>query len=459
MNALPPRSPTPSRLAAADAPRIWMDGIALTDPHGTGITTYSRSLAAAVRASGYRFGLLFGRPLPSRLDPTEQEVRFFDAGGRPHRPLWQRIGRLVTRARGERARTVPLTGMVDPDLRPATTYTTFSTANLVPADELWNADDMLGQAQVQMVVTGRMLRLRAVGGTPPRLIHWTHAHPMRLEGALNVYTIHDLLPLRLPWAMPDLKRLWLRTARAIAATADHIVTVSENSRRDIIELLGVPEERVTNTYQPVSPPRSDMPDAMSRARLQGTYGLEHRGYYLFVSSIEPRKNVSRLVDAYLASNSQAPLILVGRRYSHSTEELRVLTQANGTQSRDGRIRHLGYIPRQDVEMLTRHARAMCFPSLYEGFGLPAAEAMQLGTPVLTSNNSSMPEIVGDAAITVDPTDTRALAEALVALDTDAELRERLSALGPPRAAMFSPSRYAERLETVHRKLGVADPGA
>jgi glycosyltransferase involved in cell wall biosynthesis len=101
----------------------------------------------------------------------------------------------------------------------------------------------------------------------------------------------------------------------------------------------------------------------------------------------------------------------------------------------------------------RGAKALLFPSLYEGFGLPALEAMLLGTPVMTSNTASMPEVVGDAAMQVDPYDTHAMAEAIRALDTDQGLRDRLSAAGPARAEMFSPDRYKLRLAEAYAKVG------
>ena len=104
--------------------------------------------------------------------------------------------------------------------------------------------------------------------------------------------------------------------------------------------------------------------------------------------------------------------------------------------------------------LIRGARAVLFPSLYEGFGLPALEAMLLGTPVVTSNTASMPEVVGDAAITVDPYDVSALVRAIQAVDGDPELRARLAAAGPRRAAQFSPERYAARLEALYGRLGL-----
>jgi glycosyltransferase involved in cell wall biosynthesis len=290
-------------------------------------------------------------------------------------------------------------------------------------------------------------------------MHWMQVHPLRLAGTRNIYTVHDLIPLRLPWSTLEPKRAWLRTVREIARTADHIVTVSEHSRRDIISLLGVDPARVTNTYQPVFPPPPGLDPAMSLARLRGAHGLEPRGYFLFVSTVEPRKNLARLLDAFLASGSTTPVVIVGNRGFGAKRELRLLTEADGTRGAGGRIRHLGYVSRLDVDVLLRHAKALLFPSLYEGFGLPVIEAMRAGTAVLTSNTSSLPEIAGDAALLVDPADTRALAEGLRALDADAELRARLQAAGPARAALFSPGRYAARLAALHARLGVPLPGA
>ena len=179
-------------------------------------------------------------------------------------------------------------------------------------------------------------------------------------------------------------------------------------------------------------------DAAALARLRGAYRVAPRGYFLFVSTVEPRKNIPRLLDAYYASGSAAPLLIVGQKGLQAEESLRLLTEREGTRTPDGKVRHLGYLPRLDVETLLRHARALLFPSLYEGFGLPAAEAMAMGT----------------AALTVEPTDTQAMAEAIRALDADAELRGRLEAAGPAQAARFSPERYAARLAAVHRRLGL-----
>lgn len=440
------------------APRVWMDGFGLSLVGGTGIATYSRNMAATLGESGLGLGLLYGRPIPAGQDPLAREIAFFDSQTRLRRPLTRRLLGIWGR---QRAAPVPETGAVARELTSAGLHPGFSTANLPACDALWNAEDIFGRAVVNMRVRGRMLTLHTQGGPPPALMHWTHMHGVRLAGALNVYTIHDAIPLRLPWATLDNKGAWLRTARAVAASAAHILTVSEHARRDLMTLLDIPPGRITNTYQPVPPPADGLDPRMSRERLAAVFGLEDRGYHLCLSAVDPRKNLARTLDAYAASGIGRPLIIVGGKSANAEPELRLLTEAGGTRSRDGRIRHLGYLPRTDVEVLLRHARSLFFPTLYEGFGLPAIEAMQAGTAVLTSTASCMPEVVGDAALTVEPTDLRALTEAMIALDGDDALRGRLQAEGPARAALFSPARHRARLAEVHARLGVpfAEDGA
>lgn len=435
------------------APRVWMDGFPLTLSHGTGITTYARGHAATLRALGVRLGMLYGRPLPRIADAGEREVRFFDARVLAGRSLPHRAFGLLRDPRGPLAQPIPIARMVDTTATSAITYESFATANLPELDELWNGDDIFGRAQLHFALRRSLMPVR-LPEAPPRLMHWTHIHPIRLAGTRNIYTVHDLIPLRLPWATLDFKANWLNTVRKLAQEADHIVTVSEHARQDLIQQIGIAQDRITNTYQAVFPPQFGMDEAMSVARLRRAHQLEPRGYFLFLSRIEPRKNLVRMLDAYIASGSQLPFIIVGGLAHHGKQELRLLTEANGTRSADGRIRYLGYVPQLDVEILLRHARALCFPSLYEGFGLPAVEAMQMGTAVLTSNTSCLPEVVGDAAMTVTPTDTRALAEALRALDQNDDLRARYEAAGPARAAEFSPERYAARLRALYARLGV-----
>jgi glycosyltransferase involved in cell wall biosynthesis len=441
------------------APRIWMDGFGLSIVNGTGIATYSRNLAATLRGAGFETGLLYGRPLHRRGDAAAREIAFFDAQLRPP-PAWRQM---LAQFLPQRAHRVGELGVVDRALHAGGLRRGFSPAVVPPGHALWNANDMHARALWRFGLSlrfgpGRLMPVRVAGGAPPALMHWTHLHPIRVAGAPNLFTLHDAIPLRMPWVALDDKRGWQACAEAVAREAAHLLTVSEHARRDLISLLGIPEEKITNTWQAVAPPDHGFDHRMSRERIAAAYGLADKGYHLCLGSVDPRKNLARMLDAYMSTGIARPLILVGGKSANAAPELRLLTEAGGTRSQDGRVRHLGYLPREDVAMLVRHARTLCFPTLYEGFGLPAVEAMLEGTAVLTSNVSSLPEVVGDAALMVDPTDARALADALLALDGDDALRARYEAAGPARAAFFSPERHAERLAAVYAKLGIAWPG-
>lgn len=408
-----------------------LDGHNLAMPQGTGIATYARGLAAAVAAQGFRPGVIHG------ADP-----------GRPMAP--GRVGgalRLARRLAGQAE--IAFRGGVLP------VHAGGPGVAGLPADTLsFNARDCIGQAHLHLRITGKMLPLRMPPGVAPRAMHWTYAVPLRLEGVPNLYSVLDLIPLVMPETTLTNQPLYRRMTALIAGTATHIVTISEWSKADIIRILGVAPERVTNTWLGVTPDATtlSLPEAALASRLMAGFGLQPQGYFLFYAAIEPRKNLRRLIDAYLATDIAAPLIIAGKRAWLWEAELAAL--AGRESSVDGRVRLLGHLPRSDLMALVRGARAVCFPSLYEGFGLPAVEAMALGTPVLTSTASCMPEIVGDAALCADPLSVQSLAEALRALDGDAALRARFAAEGPVRAAFFSPARYAERLAAMHASLGL-----
>jgi glycosyltransferase involved in cell wall biosynthesis len=354
---------------------------------------------------------------------------------------------------GELAVPVPITGQV--------ISTTFRD-RMPHFDEIWNVQDLFQQAHAHFGVFGRELRVTIP--QRPQLMHWTYPLPLRAAGTRNIYTMHDLVPLRLPYTTLDNKRRYFRMNMRLGRRADHIVTVSEASRRDIINLLGVPEDRVTNTYQAVDIPRkfSEVPMETVAAEIQGSFGLDVGKYWLFFGAIEPKKNVGRMIQAFLASNVDGPLVIVGKKAWKSEDELRLmfddhirtLVQEGMTLRTRRKIILLDYAPFRLLVNLIRGARAVLFPSLYEGFGLPALEAMLLGTPVITSNTASMPEVVGDAALTIDPYDISALVQAIQAMDRDDTLRARLAHAGPRRAVLFSPERYAERLSALYEKLGV-----
>jgi len=438
-------------------PRLFIDGYNLALDQGTGVATYARNLSFALERLGFGVGVLYGTRPTQALDPLIREIAFFDervGEPKPWVEVLRRANRLVTAPFGERATRVPITGKVI-----ATTY----RDRLPYFDEIWNAPHLFQQAQAYFRVSRGPLPVR-VRGKRPDLMHWTYPVPVRMPRVRNIYTLHDLVPLRLPFTTLDHKRRYYRMVQDIAKRSAHIVTVSENSRRDIVTLLGVPEERVTNTWQSVDIPRRLSGASMRtvRSEIEGAFGLEAGRYWLFFGAIEPKKNVGRMIQAFLASGAEGPLVLVGKKAWKSEGELKLLFDDHirylVQQGQEIRRRHkvmlLDYAPFRLLVNLIRGARAVLFPSLYEGFGLPALEAMLLGTPVVTSNTASMPEVVGDAAITVDPYDVAALVRAIQAVDGDPELRARLAEAGPRRAAQFSPERYAARLESLYGGRGL-----
>jgi glycosyltransferase involved in cell wall biosynthesis len=288
----------------------------------------------------------------------------------------------------------------------------------------------------------------------PDILHCTYPLPLRVKSALNLYTIHDLVPLRLPFTTLDNKRQTFRLLKKIADKADHIVTVSENSKRDIVALLGVDERRVTNTYQAIDIPEEYLarPEAAIANQLAGSFGLDLDGYLLFYGALEPKKNVGRLIEAYLASGVDVPLVVVLGGGWQNEAETRLLAEQSQNGRGRPRIRRLDYLGFSTLVTLIRGARAVVFPSLYEGFGLPVLEAMAMGAPVVASRESALPEIAGDAALLIDPYDGDAIRRAIVTIAADADLRAELSHRGRRRAALFSLSRYRERMAALYAAL-------
>jgi glycosyltransferase involved in cell wall biosynthesis len=293
-------------------------------------------------------------------------------------------------------------------------------------------------------------------------MHWTYPMPLRIGGIPNLYTLHDLVPLRLPYTTLDNKRQYLKMVRKIAQTADHIVTVSESAKADIMTILGVPEKRITNTYQAVNIPAKyrDKPTQIVELELRGTFGLDYKDYYLFWGSIEPKKNVGRIIEAYLASGVKAPLVIVGAQAWKSEDELKLLDDDHlrtmiriDNETRVKRkIIQLSYAPFPLLVSLIRGAKCTIFPSLYEGFGLPVLESMLLGTPVISSNTASIPEVAGEAAILVDPYDSQKIAQAIRDVDNDEGLRSSLVSAGLIQAKKFSGIEYACRLKKLYGSL-------
>jgi glycosyltransferase involved in cell wall biosynthesis len=223
-----------------------------------------------------------------------------------------------------------------------------------------------------------------------------------------------------------------RTVRRAAV----VLTLSEFSRQEIVRCYDVPPEKVVVTLCAADPMFRPLKDEARLAAVRARYGTGDR-FILCVGDLQPRKNLKRLIAAYVrlrqADAMRPKLVVVGRKV-WLYDDIFAAARASGYADE---LIFTGYVPDEDLVMLYNAADVFVYPSLYEGFGLPPLEAMTCGTPVITSNTSSLPEVVGDAALTVDPVDVEALARAMATVLADTDLRARLSACGRQRAAAFS----------------------
>lgn len=434
---------------SAQRQRIGVDGLNLAMTRGTGVATYARTLCHTLAELGHPVDGVFGVNLPRGTPDALREVLFF--GGLDYEPqpaalsLRRRLRRLFLSPFPRRPLEAPLQGRVVPEA---------FHGRLPRFDRLFSQGGLFELGVRYYRRYGRFMPIRLPA--PPAIMHWTYPLPLRLEGAANIYTIHDLVPLRLPHTSTEDKRYHYRLIRTCLSQADRIATVSEASRRDILEMFPKTDPaQVFNTYQTVTAPGSAqaVTPLDLEARLQRLFGLQRGAYLLYFGALEPKKNLGRLIEAYLTSGLETPLVIVGGRAWRAEQELRLLSDAHGASLAGvRRIRRLDYLPEPLLMLLVRGAKAVLFPSLYEGFGLPALEAMALGVPVLTSTTGALPEVVGQAAVLVDPYDVAGMAEGLVRLDGDQGLRARLAAAGPVQAQRFSQAAYAERLQALYAPI-------
>lgn len=427
---------------------VCIDAMNIGLAKGSGIATYGRNLLSNLNAMGARTQILYGPNAAVSKRPILNEIALTDAFTPRNRPLirlWEtstaRFGRPATAITPSDEVIWPAKGGGRPN-----------------ASAFWTSPRLytLAGATFSRSKVFTPVDFRASSDVaPPDVMHWTTVMPVRARGTANVYTIHDLIPLRLPHTTLDNKRLFLRQCREIARCADHIAAVSETTRQDIIRLLGVSADRVTTTYQSVGvPPRLlARTDEELATEVESVFHAPWKGYFLYFGAIEPKKNLGRIVEAYLASGATQPLIVVGGRAWLDEDETALMHQARKRKSvRNKKILLWEFLPFSMLVSLIRGARGTIFPSLYEGFGLPVLESMSLGTPVITSTGGSLPEVAGDASLMVDPYDVPALTREIRRLAADDGLAAELSARGRIQAAKFSPEAYQARLAEMYAKL-------
>lgn len=268
----------------------------------------------------------------------------------------------------------------------------------------------------------------------------------------SIATIHDLSAFRYPQWQPQSRVSRMNTAiDGTLKRAAHLIADSETVRREIIDYFSWPTEKITavplgvdNSFYPLTPDIT--------GPVLGSFGLTHGSYALCIATIEPRKNIDRLIKAfellppYLRQNF--PLVLVGDIGWNSD----VIHKQIDLASRKGWLKYLGYVPESNLPALYSGCRAFLYPSLYEGFGLPLIEAMACGAPVVTSNRSCMPEVAGDAGLLVDPEDVLSIAEGIERVLADEKWRSFAITLGIERTRTMTWDVTAQKTVKVYRQV-------
>jgi glycosyltransferase involved in cell wall biosynthesis len=285
------------------------------------------------------------------------------------------------------------------------------------------------------------------------LFHAPHYVLPPLVACRSVVTIHDCIHLMFPQYLPN--RAALGYARAMmtmaARRSTRVITVSESSKRDIIRFFHTDPEKISVIYNSYDERFAIEPSEEEVLRVRERFQL-HDEFVLYAGNVKPHKNLERVIDAFDLVRKRGldhlKLVLIGDEISRYAALRRAVHQHQLHKY----VRFLGYLPEETLAVMYRLAGVFVFPSLYEGFGLPPLEAMASGTPVVTSNVSSLPEVTGDAAVLVDPYDPLAIADGIYRVLTDEGVRRELRQKGLARARQFSWETSVRRIHEIYEQV-------
>jgi len=267
--------------------------------------------------------------------------------------------------------------------------------------------------------------------------------------AKTIVTIHDLSFVREPDSvMPGMSAHLNKWVPQSVEKADHVIAVSKATGHDLINLYHTPPEKISVLYHGVTPKFKPVRDKSRLAAVRQKYGLGSSPFILSVGTIQPRKNHRRLIRAFGQLDHQYSLVIAGEKgwlYQEIFKEVARLGLQN-------RVHFTGFVDDADLPALYSAATLFAYPSLYEGFGLPVLEAMACGTPVVTANQSSLPEVAGTAGLMVDPKKTDAIASAMAQVLTNPDLHKKLSDAGQIQATKFTWAAMAQNLLELYKSL-------
>ncbi len=323
--------------------------------------------------------------------------------------------------------------------------------------------ELIGEARnVEWVMIPDKSRWRRMLWEQIELPRWVHRFRLDLLHSLHytrpfflpcksVVTFHDMTFFLYPHLHTLTKRLFFQAAiRFSGSKADALIAVSESTRRDVLRLLKLPPKKVFTVYHGVAEGFKPIAETSLLENIRNKYGLPAR-FILYVGLVEPRKNLPLLLRAFKKATNDgvgAQLVVAGS-FGWMVEPVFEQLQELGLEEK---VHFTGYIPRQDLPMVYNLADFLVYPTLYEGFGLPVLEAMACGCPVVASAVSSIPEVVGEAGVLVPPNDEDALAQAILSMWHDQDLRERLAKQGRQQSSNFTWERTAQETAWVYHQV-------
>lgn len=425
---------------------VCIDGYNLAMPHGSGIATYGHTLLEALVADGARGQVLYGPSEAVHHSDDLNEATIISGQQKARKKSFGRAVSTRTSRFGVKAHPVSSRGNV---------HWPRAGMRQPAANDYWVSRELYHLANRAFTRHGTVTPVQFCPSDDvpaPQVMHWTCPLPLSAKGVPNILTVHDIIPLTLPHATGEAKHSYYKLIDAACHRADHILSVSETTRDDLIKFFPDLQNKISVTYQPILQPEAQPQEEVARW-LKDTLDLDYAGYFLFYGAIEPKKNLGRIIEAYLESGSKTPLVIVAGRQWLEQYEVGLL-DAHLANSPQSRIVRLDFLPRSSLDRVIAGAKATLFPSLYEGFGLPVLESMAQGVPVLGSNFGAIAEVAGDAMKAVDPYDVASIARGIRDLDHDSDLQDHLRSSGRERALFFNPEKYRVRLSSIYDHLGL-----
>ncbi len=433
---------------------IAVDGFTLDLREGTGLSQYASLLQQSLGKLASQVEVIYGARL-SRARGIPPEIAIANVAPSASTSRLERLLSRIALPPAPRSPRWPLSVervALRGSLATGTPAPIATSTSALVANSLWDI------SRRHLMTYGRLYPI----ALPPDVtaVHWTMPLPVYAVNTRNIYTILDLIPLTMPWATADHVGYHWSLIRRILDTASLITVPTHATLADIRRLFPHRDVPAHVVELGVAPPEERYLDEHDLARsLKGLFDLGPKDYFLSVGTLQPRKNLPRLIDSYLMCDLSVPLVVAGSSgwYSGSTRAmLDRLDRLDRKKTRaHGQVQYLGYVTDAELDLLIRGARALLFPSLAEGFGLPIVEAFLRGTAVLTSAGGATEEVAGDAAMLVDPYSVDSIREGISTLASDDRYLGSLVERGTARAKIFTADAFTERLGSAYARAGIA----